>query len=278
MEHIRIPNFYRYQPEDVHSTDQVVIKKKILGDDDVCSLRDRDRWHFVGLLLLAHKYRNKIPYDVERIEEEISATDPINFDSLISSGLVEIWSAEAIKKESDRLRAKALESTNKAKFAQRCRTFWIKAKLSPVPREKMSPRLVNMIWSRRTEFGEEAVETVLRNRMRSKFLSGGMHGGHADMQWCFGPQNFEKILAGNYLHEKVSRRDDGYALDGAANARGFDNCPERDKERFLKEDLLVVETAAKDRGVDLDGLASWDRIKWYQDKFGRYPFGEKETE
>jgi hypothetical protein len=274
---ITVPKFYKYQPDEVHTRPSIQIFEKILDNDDLNELRDRDRWHFVGILLLAHKYKNKIPYDVDLISEELRATDHVNIGAMIAAGLVNVWDEDEIRKEAEKRRQKAIETSEKYQLAERVLKFWKNAKLKPKT-VKVPDRVVGMIWQRKKEYGVDGIERVLRIRHASRFLSGGMNigNGHAAISWVFRPENFEKIISGQYSTRRFDRKDDGWCLDQAAEIRGFQNSSDADKAKFLGEDIKEVDRAAADASVDLSGMSVYESIKWYQNKFGRYP--RKETE
>lgn len=69
-----------------------------------------------------------------------------------------------------------------------------------IPRAKsITGQRLTLLKARIREYGKEAVADVIRKSARSDFLNGGgSKGFKADMTWIMRPENFLKILEGNY--------------------------------------------------------------------------------
>jgi hypothetical protein len=62
----------------------------LLEDYRFAQLSDPSKFHFIGILLLAGRYQNLIPYEVERIKWEIHASESVDFEQFIKLGLLEV--------------------------------------------------------------------------------------------------------------------------------------------------------------------------------------------
>ena len=82
--------------------------------------------------------------------------------------------------------------------------YWNKySNLKPI--KKITEKRKGFIHSRFQEYGLAEIKTMIDNVSNSPFLKGqNNRGWTADFEWCFKPNNFIKILEGNYLSKKPS--------------------------------------------------------------------------
>ena len=67
------------------------------------------------------------------------------------------------------------------------------------PIARMTDKRKSMLAARCREYGKEAIQQVITNAANSSFLNGrGNHGFVANFDWLIRPNNFVKVLEGNY--------------------------------------------------------------------------------
>ena len=118
-------------------------------------------------------------------------------------------------------------------YSENVMRFWNHTMISPVAIPtiaKMTPKRKSMVNARVKEFGINAVYQAISKAAESSFLNGGGSKGFlADFDWVFRPNNFPKVLEGNY--------DDVKPINKNGNGTN-----ERDKSREQREaDLLAKE-------------------------------------
>ncbi len=79
---------------------------------------------------------------------------------------------------------------------------------SSIPKiQKLTEKRKTMVRARCREYGKEAIMRVIISAAQSSFLNGGGNQGFtADFDWIFRPNNFPKILEGNYNNQKYDNR------------------------------------------------------------------------
>lgn len=87
-------------------------------------------------------------------------------------------------------------------YSENVMRFWNHTMISPVAIPtiaKMTPKRKSMVNARVKEFGINAVYQAISKASESSFLNGGGSKGFlADFDWVFRPNNFPKVLEGNY--------------------------------------------------------------------------------
>lgn len=82
---------------------------------------------------------------------------------------------------------------------------------------KMTSKRKNAVNARMVEYGKEAIQTVIDNAADSTFLNGGGDNGFvASFDWIFRPNNFPKVLEGNYANH--TRQQKTYNGSGSTQA------------------------------------------------------------
>ena len=84
----------------------------------------------------------------------------------------------------------------------------LKEKDSRIPRiKKLDSRRKNKIHARIKDYGVDAIYEVTQKVASNRFLNGGGNKGWiANFDWIFGPDNFRKVLEGNYDDEPVCQQ------------------------------------------------------------------------
>ena len=87
-------------------------------------------------------------------------------------------------------------------YSENVMRFWNHTMISPVAIPtiaKMTPKRKTVVNARVKEFGINAVYQAISKAAESSFLNGGGSKGFlADFDWVFRPNNFPKVLEGNY--------------------------------------------------------------------------------
>lgn len=72
---------------------------------------------------------------------------------------------------------------------------------------RMTEKRKQMVSARCREYGKSAIQRVFENAAASSFLNGGGSGGFvASFDWLIRPNNFPKVLEGNYADRSSPRR------------------------------------------------------------------------
>ena len=91
---------------------------------------------------------------------------------------------------------------SKKDYSYKVMKFWNNVMKSPVAIPtiaKMTPKRKTVVNARVNEFGINAVYQAISKASESSFLNGGGSKGFlADFDWVFRPNNFPKVLEGNY--------------------------------------------------------------------------------
>lgn len=82
---------------------------------------------------------------------------------------------------------------------------------------KLGGRRKDFLLARLKEYGSDSVRKAIDNAAESMFLNGGNSRGFiASFEWIFRPNNFPKVLEGNYANAKTSN---SYANSGDSQAK-----------------------------------------------------------
>lgn len=125
--------------------------------------------------------------------------------------------------------------------------FWNHTMIDPIAIPtiaKMTPKRRSMVNARVKEFGINAVYKAIAKASESSFLNGGGSKGFiADFDWVFRPNNFPKVLEGNYDDVKPNN------VNGNGNTNGQQKSREqREADLLAKERLDYLATKYGDIG------------------------------
>lgn len=125
-------------------------------------------------------------------------------------------------------------------YSENVMRFWNHTMISPVAIPtiaKMTPKRKSMVNARVKEFGINMVYNAIAKASESSFLNGGGSKGFiADFDWVFRPNNFPKVLEGNYDDVKPINKN-GNGTNERDKSRESREADLRDKERF---DFIVA--------------------------------------
>ena len=134
---------------------------------------------------------------------------------------------------------------SKKDYSYKVRGFWNNVMKSPVAIPtiaKMTPKRKTVVNARVKEFGINAVYQAISKASESSFLNGGGSKGFlADFDWVFRPNNFPKVLEGNY--------DDVKPINKNGNGTNQQQSREqREEDLRAKERLEFIATKYGDIG------------------------------
>lgn len=134
---------------------------------------------------------------------------------------------------------------SKKDYSYKVMKFWNNVMKSPVAIPtiaKMTPKRKTVVNARVKEFGINAVYQAISKASESSFLNGGGSKGFlADFDWVFRPNNFPKVLEGNY--------DDVKPINKNGNGTNQQQSREqREEDLRAKERLEFIATKYGDIG------------------------------
>ncbi len=92
---ISVNRFEKFQHYRDRKPPWIKLYRDLLSDDRLFDLSEGDRWHLVGLFILASQHDNLIPYKPAWIKKELSLTRPISLKVLIDTGWVSLVERDA---------------------------------------------------------------------------------------------------------------------------------------------------------------------------------------
>lgn len=172
-------------------------------------------------------------------------------DSLLSSPIVEdniIESKASTSSDDDATQVLTPpdgDCESKKDYSYKVMKFWNNVMKSPVAIPtiaKMTPKRKTVVNARVKEFGINAVYQAISKASESSFLNGGGSKGFlADFDWVFRPNNFPKVLEGNY--------DDVKPINKNGNGTNQQQSREqREEDLRAKERLEFIATKYGDIG------------------------------
>jgi hypothetical protein len=87
MRYLKVKNLAKYQHYSNRRPPWIKLYQTILEDIAFTCLHDASKAHAVLLFLVASRYDNRIPYSAEWIGNTLHATEPVDLDALVASGL-----------------------------------------------------------------------------------------------------------------------------------------------------------------------------------------------
>ena len=121
---------------------------------------------------------------------------------------------------------------------------------------KITEKRKSAVLARAHEYGDDAVFTVIRNAADSIFLNGGGNKNFlADFDWMFRPNNFPKVLEGNYTNRQPQQINDyGTSTTSGGYISRYEQQKRERAEREADAYRIMQEIAAKDGGEPLPPL------------------------
>ncbi len=98
MEYFKVNNLEKYQAyKDGRKIYWIKLYKSILKDYDFTALTDAEKWHLIGLWLLATDMDNRIPMDSKFVSRHISASGNINLQKFVDVGFIGLYDSVRIR-------------------------------------------------------------------------------------------------------------------------------------------------------------------------------------
>lgn len=91
MEFISVTDFWEFQYYARRRPPWIALHSRILGSYRFAKLSGASKWQYIGMLLLASQTDNKIPADPSFIQGRINSIEPVDLDTLLTSGLIVEW-------------------------------------------------------------------------------------------------------------------------------------------------------------------------------------------
>jgi hypothetical protein len=85
---IEVANHEKFQHYKDRNPPWIKLHASTLDDYALMHLPDAQKWHLVGLWILASKHNNAIPMDPEWIAKRLGCTEPLNLEVLMQSGFL----------------------------------------------------------------------------------------------------------------------------------------------------------------------------------------------
>jgi hypothetical protein len=129
MTYFRVVNWEKYQHYKDRAPKWIKVYGDIFSDFNFLQLTDAERFHLVGLWILASKLNNKIPLDQAYIKAQIFSTSKINLEKLEALGFIEVVEGDTILHQNDSLevekrREREEERKRRDRWLKRFDSFW----------------------------------------------------------------------------------------------------------------------------------------------------------
>lgn len=116
------------------------------------------------------------------------------------------------------------------------------------PISKITEKRKSAVRARLREFGKDAIATVIRKAAASDFLNGKNNRcWTADFEWLFRPNNFPKVLEGNYDNRDNNTQQEYHTNNGRETITDRMRSTLEEAEEFDRK-LTAQREAAMDKG------------------------------
>ena len=88
MQVLRVKNFEKFQHYKDRSPPWIKLYNELLDDYQFACLQDASKLHLILIWLLASRSSNILPLDSEWIARRISATEPVDLETLVEAGFL----------------------------------------------------------------------------------------------------------------------------------------------------------------------------------------------
>ncbi len=287
MKQFKIKNWKRYQID--RGKQWVKLETAIITDPKLSLLTASDRYVWVGVLCLAKIHGNSLPFSDEYVskalgiqENEVALVRFLDLEMISDADELELAPIDYDDSEEDE--ADPLPAGFAADVVQRWNAGVTTAKV----RSKLTGGRLDALRARYREHGASAILDAIDNRVRSKFLNEFSNGRGASFDWVFGPNNFQKVLDGNYnepddaLPKWVKsvdelEIDDLMEADKCIRSRGLnpEDIGKAQKIETLYNDIRrVFRFANENEHKAPEGVSIAALFRWYESKNeGRRPGG-----
>lgn len=91
---LKVKNWEELQHYKDRTPPWIKLYNTVLDDYEFSKLTDKERYHLIGIWMLASRTENKIPFDATWIGQRLYATDTVDLDRLIELGFLYVHGAE----------------------------------------------------------------------------------------------------------------------------------------------------------------------------------------
>ncbi len=88
MQYFSVRNFEKYQHGHTRDYPWIKLHKSIINDHDFMRLPEVNRWHYLGLLVVASQTNNCIPLDVPYLKNMLHCQDQMELTPLFKAGFL----------------------------------------------------------------------------------------------------------------------------------------------------------------------------------------------
>jgi hypothetical protein len=129
MKYFRVVNWEKYQHYKDRAPKWIKVYSDIFSDFNFLQLTDSERFHLIGLWILASKLNNKIPVDQAYIKAQIFSTSKVNLEKLETLGFIEVVEGDTIlhqnaSLEEEKRREREEERKRRDRWSKRFDSFW----------------------------------------------------------------------------------------------------------------------------------------------------------
>lgn len=114
MKHFSVKNYEQFQHYKDRSPPWIKLYGSLLDDYGFTRLPDSQRWHLLGIWLLASKLENKIPWDADWLARKLGTTEPIDLDALAAAGFIVDYSEKAARGKAEAWPTRYIPATVRA--------------------------------------------------------------------------------------------------------------------------------------------------------------------
>ena len=155
--YIRVVNYEELQYHKRDNPPWIRLYRKLLDNADFCELPDSQKYHLIGLWLLASKHNNRIFNDLEWIQSHISATTDVDLERLLRAKFV-----RRCRKTVTSTSPAPVTETTPQRQRQRQRQSKSKTPVSRKPRKLTRPEYTERFlyaWDRYPHYGQRSVKS-----------------------------------------------------------------------------------------------------------------------
>jgi hypothetical protein len=164
---IEVANHEKFQHYKDRNPAWIKLHVSTLDDYALMHLPDAQKWHLVGLWILASKHNNAIPLDPEWIAKRLGCTEPLNLEVLMQSGFLTL---ERRKRKPSATQAKRLPREEKRRDREESPCFLEAWELYP-KRPNNNRAEAWEAWSARLKAGESEAQMLVGTKAYAAWVT-----------------------------------------------------------------------------------------------------------